>query len=121
MADIAIDFKRIASLTNTVVDIPKTVPASYTGNYWYGGQFDNIANAAPSYVQIFNKKAGAVVLGTTVPDYVLVIATGRVVHFSKDKRPLIFDQGFSAAATTTKTGNTAPATAIDATFYFTEC
>ena len=120
MADIAIDFRRFASLTNTVVDIPKTIPSRYTGTYWYGGQFDNIANVAVSYVQFFNKKAANVILGTTTPDFVLDIPASRVIHFSKDKRPLNFDLGFSAAATTTKSGSTAPATAIDATFYFTE-
>lgn len=121
MADIAIDFRRFGSLTNTVVDIPKTAAANYSGTYWYGGQYDNLANAAITYIQFFNKKAADVLLGTTAPDFVLTLPIGKVVHFSKDKRPLLFDIGFSFAATTTKTGNTAPVTAIDATPYFTEC
>jgi len=120
MADIAIDFRRFAALTNTVVDIPKTAAAFYTGAYWYGGQYDNIANAAATYIQFFNKKAADVSLGVTAPDFVLTLPIGKVIHFSKDKRPLNFDKGFSFAATTTKGGSTAPANAIDATPYFTE-
>lgn len=116
-----IDFRRIAALSNTPVQFHNSAVTVFKGAHWYGGQFDNTANAAATFIQIFRKLPADVVLGTDAPDYVLVIPANQALNFQFDAdAPLLFNQGFSGAATTTRTGNTAPASAIEVIPYFVE-
>jgi hypothetical protein len=96
-----------ASLTNTVVNI------EIVGNCRYALMDVGNGNAAASYIQVFNRPAASVTLGTTAPlhSYYIpanggrVIAFGNVLDFGGD--------GFSIAATTTRAGSTAPVATVD--------
>jgi hypothetical protein len=68
-------------------------------------------NASTVYMQVFNKLAASVTLGTTVPDEVYAIPASGVWdgywHASSN-----WTTGISVAATTTAGGNTAPTTGL---------
>lgn len=71
--------------------------------------------AAVTYLQIFNKLAADVTVGSTTPDMVLALpstATSPVGVDGVFEIPISFGTGIVIAATTTPTGSTAPATAI---------
>src|SRR3990172_2524539 len=96
-----------AAITNTVVNI------EIVGNCRFGLMDVGNGNAAASYVQIFNRPAASVVLGTTPPlhSYFIPANGGRVIAFG-----LVLDfggDGFSIAATTTRAGSTAPVASVD--------
>ncbi len=99
--------QRQAALTNT----PVLLRAGLT-DLW-GWNIIN-KNAAIEFVQLFNAAtAGAVTLGTTVPNYVIQLTTGvdvaTVLNLNQDMR-ISFPLGLVVACTTTETGSTAPAT-----------
>ena len=95
------------SITNTVVNIELVGDCRFclvdVGN----------GDAAASYVQVFNRPAASITLGTTLPFMSFfipanggrVIALGAICDFGGD--------GFSIAATTTRTGLTAPVATVD--------
>lgn len=72
-------------------------------------------NAAVSYLQVFNT-AGAVTVGTTVPTQSFAIpANGQLEH--NPPYGAWYSAAIKVAGTTTRTGNTAPATAgLDCNF-----
>ena len=71
-------------------------------------------NAAVAYVQLFDT-AGAVTLGTTLPKLSIGVPATQSSSFPIGAA---FLAGIKAAATTTATGSTAPATALDCNFTF---
>jgi len=74
--------------------------------------FQVAANAA-TYIQWYNALIADVTVGTTTPDYVQFIpagASGFIDDFNNN--PPFFNVGMCYAATTTPTGNGAPANAI---------
>lgn len=73
--------------------------------------------AAATYIQIFNTASGSVVLGTTTPVLSLGIPAGGAGNLEWPNG-LAFSTAISAAATTTATGLTAPATAADCNFTY---
>lgn len=76
----------------------------------YGWNIHN-PNGAVMYVQMFNKAAGDVTVGTTVNDYsVLVPANGNA--YADRNTPINFDTGFVVACTTTEDGSTDPTTGL---------
>ena len=95
-----------AAVTNTVVNVDGTSCRFC----WF--DIGN-TNAAVAYVQVFNRVAANVTLGTTVPILSLevpassgrVVANGNIMNFGGD--------GFSIAATTTRGGNTALGSSVD--------
>ena len=76
----------------------------------YGWNIHN-PNGSAAYVQLFNKLAADVTVGTTVNDYsILVPANGNA--YADRNRPLEFDTGCVVACTTTEAGNTDPTTGL---------
>jgi hypothetical protein len=67
-------------------------------------------SAAVTYIQIFNVAAASVTLGTTVPNKSIGVGIGQSLTIPFPMG-LAFGTAISCAATTTATGNTAPATA----------
>lgn len=101
-----------ATITNTVVNV------EIVGNCRFSLMDMGNNNAAASYVQIFNRPAADVALGTTPPlhSYFVPANGGRVIAFGT-----IHDfggDGFSIAATTTRSGSTAPAATVDVNVAF---
>lgn len=84
--------------------------ATKTASQIVGGWIDNSANAAATYLQIFNLPTASVTVGSTVADYVIPVAASSVM-------PIILPFGLDCsvgiviAATTTPGGSTNPATA----------
>ncbi len=74
--------------------------------------------AAGAWLQIFNVAAASVTLGVTAPKYPLYIPAGAVLDTPTVLPCVNFGTAMSYAATTTSTGSTAPATALQATFKF---
>jgi len=113
-----IAFRRLRNTTATVIDV-SAAPTPVPGYNFWGALVDNTANAAISYVQVFNARAANVTLGTTVADLVIPVQANGTVNYLLGPQ-FIFNLGFSIAVTTTKDGLTAPVTAIDVTPYYEE-
>lgn len=96
---------------NSDVDVVSGVKAS-SGTI-YNLIVDNTANAAVTYLKLWDVAVGSVTLGTTSPDYVLKIPASvkRVIHFPEG---LAFGTALTVAATTTGllAGATAPTSAV---------
>lgn len=102
---------RRSALTNTVVTNKGT--AGVLGGY----HCFNPA-AATTYLQIFDvASATTVTLGTTVPDLSFGIPAGGGGNLEW-ANGVAFTLGTKVAATTTATGSTAPATALDCNFFY---
>lgn len=99
------------ALSTTVVSV-KSSAGQFGGFYCYNPA------AAVTYVQVFNTASGSVTLGTTTPSLSLgVPAGGGAVHeFANGISN--FGTAISVAATTTATGSSAPASAIDCNFLY---
>ena len=100
------------ALSNTVVDV-STSRANF-----YGFLFEN-NHTATVYVQVFNKLASNVVLGTTVPDRTIMVPASAA--FGKDATdfPLLYcDVAMSIACTATRTGAGAPGAALTSNVWF---
>lgn len=100
------------ALTNTPVAV-KAGSASL-----YGVSFVNSGTAA-AYVQLFDAGVGSVTLGTTAPKLSFWVPAGGAWEekFSGEAK-VAFATALTAAATTTATGNTAPAAGVLATVLF---
>lgn len=97
----------VSALTNTV----KVVRLSEPAGVWSM----TVANpsAAIAYVQCFDAlKPADVTLGTTVATWVVPVTTAQTITVAPTQ-PISFLKGLQIAATTTATGSTAPATALD--------
>ena len=100
-----------SALSTTLVQMQDGAPV-----FVHDIEVSNI-NAADAFVQFFNAAStAAVTLGTTAPTYSLFVPAGDGVNRGgMDKMfpvPLAFTAGLVVAATTTATGNTAPATGL---------
>lgn len=74
-------------------------------------------NSSVAFVQIFNvATAGAVTLGTTVPNKVIGIPPLQSYAMSWGDAGVNFSSGLQVAATTTATGSSAPTTPVEASF-----
>ncbi len=99
------------ALTNTVVDVHPAAP----GNL-YGFLFDNNTGSADVFIQVFNKAAADVTLGTTVPDFTYRIPAGAILGKDPQEFALYhYSVGFSMACTAGRTNATAPGAACTAT------
>jgi hypothetical protein len=88
----------------SAVGSPADAIKLYPGTiYWISA--DNTANGSICYVQVFNKAAGDVTVGTTSADFIMAVggSSEETYNFST---PLAFSVGLSAAVTTTPSGNT---------------
>jgi len=76
----------------------------------YGFEIENNDAASEIFVQIFDKLAANVTVGTTAPDYSFRVPAG--TNFGKDAEsfPIRFHStGITIACTSTRTGGSAPA------------
>jgi hypothetical protein len=113
---LATDIYFLTNLSTTV----KSVKSS--GGNLYGWHIQN-TNTVDVYVQIFNVASGAVVLGSTSPNMVLVIpaaATASASGILDDwlATPIGFGTAISIAATSTDTGSGAPSNALLVNFFY---
>ncbi len=83
-----------------------------------GGWYIYNPNVVVSYVPIYNVAAASVTVGTTNPLMVLAIPALSAANLEVVMGIAFSNAGFSCAATTTAAGNTAPATALDANFWY---
>ena len=73
--------------------------------------------AATAYLQFFDAPATSVVLGTTVPKFVLRLSANETTNPSEIGVPLMFrGTGLSIAGTTTPGGNTGAAISVSAVY-----
>jgi hypothetical protein len=83
---------------------------------------DNSANAATTYIRVWNTASGSVVNGTTPPDLILPIFANKieVFTFGTAAAPgVTFGTALSAAASTTPaTGTTGPSSSVTAQFAY---
>lgn len=95
-----------AALSNTSATV-KSVPGIV------GGWFIDNPNSSMTYVQFYDTTS-AVTVGTTLPDFFLGIpANGAAnVHL-----PIKFTKGIKIAATTTRTGASAPASSLGVSLF----
>ena len=88
-----------------------------TGGNVFGWCFFN-GSAATAYIQMFNATTANVTLGTTVPKLSVGIPAGQTVCPGPSLVGVRFGTAISIAATTTRGGLTAPASAIDVNFFY---
>lgn len=74
----------------------------------YGWHIYNSDNTSVVYVQFFDADSADVTVGTTAPDFVLVVPPATVLEEVFEK-PLDFDNAITVAATATASGSGAPA------------
>lgn len=111
-----IEAKRNISVSNTVIDLC-SAPTTTPGYHFHGWLVDNLANTGVTYIQLFKARAADVVLGITVADFVIPVSGESSEGFGFESG-ILFPTGLSGAATTTKSGNVAPSTAVDVTILF---
>lgn len=87
------------SISNTKAEV-KATGGVITHIDWYN------AGNATGFLQVFNKAAADVTVGSTTPDLVLVAATVTSVRFYPST-PLEFNTGITIAAATSATGSSA--------------
>lgn len=75
-------------------------------------------NATAMYVNIYNVAAASVTVGTTTPLMNIVIPPTSAANILGAVGIEFTNAGFSASATTTGGGNTAPGTALEANFFY---
>ncbi|MBV8060342.1 MAG: DUF1859 domain-containing protein [Alphaproteobacteria bacterium] len=100
-----------ALLTNAAVAV-KGAAGKLAGASLYN------AAAAVTFLQFFDLAPGAVVLGTTVPKFVIAVSAAGVRDIVFTDINVQFNTQITVAATTTATGNTAPATGLQGAFFF---
>jgi hypothetical protein len=110
----------VAQVTTTPVlksGLTTTVSQVVGATAVLSGYFVYNPNASVAYIQIFDSAtAGAVTLGTTTPKWSIGIPPSTGANLSN--LHMSFASGIQVAATTTATGSTAPATALDANFSY---
>lgn len=89
--------------------------------YWI--LVDNSANAASTYVKLYNLAAGSVTVGTTVPDEVIFCpANARITHvfYNNNSPGKTFGTALSACAVTAggTAGVTAPSSSVSCTIVY---
>ena len=80
----------------------------------YGLVIDNSANAAASYVKLWNTASGSVTVGTTAPDWIFMVPASVKKTFSMPEG-IAFGTALSAACVTTAgtAGTTNPTSNVD--------
>ncbi len=101
-----------SALTNTKVAVKASA-----GNY-YGHHIYN-PNSVVTYIQLFNKATGSVTLGSTTPDWVLIVPPQGILDDLSFQIPVWgFGTALTLAATTGAANNTAPTNTLVATFFY---
>lgn len=99
------------ALTNSAQAIKASAGQLY-GWYIYN------PNATAAYVNIYNIAAASVTVGTSTPQMNIVIPATSAANILGAVGIEFTNAGFSASATTTGGGNTAPGTALEANFFY---
>lgn len=99
----------LSIITGSVAAVATAIKAS--AGQLYGYHLFN-TTAAVAFVQIFNVAAGSVTLGTTVPNIAIGIPASAQVTMNFDKG-IAFSTAISYGCTTTRTGNTGAACAVN--------
>lgn len=105
--------------SNTALSNTKQTVKASSGRL-YGYHLYN-PNTSSVFVQFFDALAASVTVGTTTPTFVLTIPANATSPASLDMQltvPISFTIGIVIAATTTATGSTAPATALNASLFY---
>lgn len=88
------------------------VPVKAGPGTFYGLQIVNMQGAA-AFIQVFDAaSAGAVVLGTTLPDLEFIIGANTASYSFLPPQGVAFSQGIVVAATTAEAGGTASAAGV---------
>ncbi len=74
------------------------------------------SNTADAFIQLFNAASGDVTVGTTTPDYVLLVPGEGGVTEDFPVDGLFFSTALTYACTTTPTGNGDPTTGLTVSF-----
>lgn len=82
-----------------------------------GGWFIYNPNTSAIYVHLYNVASGSVTVGTTNPQFMLVIPASSGANVLSSVG-IDFTTAISTAATSTAGGNGAPTTAVEANFFF---
>lgn len=82
-----------------------------------GGWYIYNPNSSAAYVNIYNIAQGSVTVGTSTPKLNLCIPATSAANLEM-VNGITFDTAISVSATTTGGGNTAPATALEANFWY---
>lgn len=85
----------------------------------YGVKIEN-NDSAVMYVQLFNKAAANVTVGTTVADWTIMVPANDGVILPPARVLKHFNVGLVVAATTTRTGSTNPGTAATVDIWFSQ-
>lgn len=101
----------------TVLGLTNTVQAISSVKIAFKGYILNNADSSSRWVQIFFRPSTEVTLGTTAPDLTLQIGPTSTVALDFEN-VFMEGTGFSAAATTTETGTTAPTNRITGTILY---
>lgn len=83
-----------------------------------GGWYIYNPNVTPAYVNIYNIAAASVTVGTSTPALNLCIPATSAANIEFTNGITFSNAGWSASATTTGGGNTAPGTALEANFLY---
>jgi hypothetical protein len=102
----------LANATTNTVRSVKTSPGVLAFVQCYSG------NASVTYLQVFALPSTSVTLGTTTPAMSFAIGPTSTVTEFMSPIGILMPGGISIAATTTATGSTAPASAIDCNLGF---
>ena len=104
----------MVSYSGTIGATPTAVKTS-AGNI-YGWQIFN-SNTTPAYVQFFGVATGSVTLGTTAPVLSIGIPAGGT-HGMMLGVPRASGTAWTIAATTTRSGSTAPSNTVDVNIFY---
>lgn len=99
------------ALTNTA-QVIKASAGKFGGYYIYN------PNVAATYVQVYDVAAASVTVGTTTAKLVFCIPAGSAANLELIAGIPFANAGWSAAATTTGGGNSAPSTALEAMVFY---
>lgn len=101
----------------TFGSLKTTVQTVYgVGNTRIKGYYIFNPDSSTTYLQMFNTTS-SVTLGTTVPTLSIAIPAGQAANLV-DMAGIVFATGLKIAATTTRTGNTAPTTGLDVNIWY---
>lgn len=102
------------------VDLDETKREVFSGKgNLYGFLFENNSSTDAVYIQVFNKLAASVTVGSTTPDYTVKVPAG--ASLGKDPQDFAlwhFSIGCVVACTSSRSNSTAPASDLTAHIWF---
>ena len=108
------NYQSALNATKVAVDAS---PGNLYGVHIFNGNTSGTTNSAPTFIQFFNKASASVTVGTTAPDFVMVVPAGGYID-NVFPIPITFGTALTVAATTTASGSTNPTNSIVANFWY---